>query len=153
MKPMRKVMQVVAFASLVVCLLFLTACEREITGDEADYVLSISDPMMENLVLGLASNDYTEFSSDFDPFMQASIPADDFPDFKQEVDSQLGNYLSREVQRVAQSDEYYVVDYRVKFEQAEPVTVGFAFHINQPQTINHLWVNTDQQSWAPEPPR
>ena len=150
---MRTVKQILAYAVIVICLLSLIACEREITGSEADYVLSISDPMMENLMLGFESNDYAVFSSDFDPFMQASIPADDFPDFKQDVDSQLGNYLSREVQRVAQSDEYYVVDYRVKFEQAEPVTVGFAFHINQPQTINHLWVNTDQQSWAPEPPR
>lgn len=150
---MRTVKQILAFSVIVVCLLALTACEREITGAEADFVLSISDPIMENLLLGLATNDYAVFSSDFDSYMQASIPADDFAAFKQELDSHLGNYLSREVKRVAQSDEYYVVDYRVAFEREEPVTVGFAFHINEPNTINHLWIETDQQSWAPEPPR
>ena len=150
---MRKYMRISAFTIFAVCLLFLTACERELTGAEADFVLSLSEPLADNLMLGLVTNDYAVFSRDFDSYMQESLPSDYFADWIQDIDSQLGNYLSREVYRVTQSDEFYVVNYRATFELEEPVIVGFAFHIKEPHSISHIWFETDQQSWAPEPPR
>lgn len=140
-----------AITMLAVCLLLLTACERELSGAKAAAVLSLSEPIMDNLFIGLTDNDYATFSRDFDSYMQRSIPGSYFEEWKRDLDSQLGNYLSREVCRVSQSDEYYVVEYHARFEQEEPVVIGFAFHIAEPHSISHLWIESSQQSWAPEP--
>jgi hypothetical protein len=147
----RKEIRLLAITMLVVCLLLLTSCERELSGAKAATVLSLSEPIIDNLFIGLVGNDYATFSRDFDTYMQRSIPGSDFAEWKRGLDSQLGNYLSREVHRVAQSDEFYVVEYHAKFEQEEPVVVGVAFHIAEPHSISHLWIESSQQRWAPEP--
>jgi hypothetical protein len=136
---------------LVVCLFSLTSCERELSGAKAAAVLSLSEPIMDNLFIGLVDNDYATFSRDFDAYMQRSIPGSYFAGWKRDLDSQLGNYLSREVHRVSQSDEFYVVEYHARFEQEEPVVVGVAFIMAEPHSISHLWIESSQQRWAPEP--
>ncbi len=78
-------------------------CEIELSKAEAVAVLSLSEPTMDNLFVGLVANDYAVFSSDFDTYIQASIPDSYFAEWKHDLDNQLGNYLSREVYRVTQS--------------------------------------------------
>jgi len=113
-----------------------------LNGSELEAVLSYSEPIADNLFAGLAANDYTIFSRDFDADMQESIPADLFIGWKQNLDDKLGDYISHQVEQVTQSDEYYVVVYNVKFEKDEQVKVGIIFHAAEPHSINHLWIDS-----------
>jgi hypothetical protein len=60
------------------------------------------------------------------------------------LDNKLGKYLSRQVDQVTQSDEFYVVVYQAKFEQEEPVMVGVAFHVAEPHSVSHLWFDSEK---------
>jgi hypothetical protein len=131
----------------------LSACERELSEAEASYAVSIIEPKVDDILIGLSKDNYLLFSSGFDPYMQKSIPESDFPQFRREVNTVLGSYLSRHVQRAAQADEYYVVDYEVRFEKEASVTFGVAFHKAEPNTINHIWIESEGHHWAPEPER
>ncbi len=124
----------------------LTGCgqDKVLAGPDQDAVLAFSETAVDNLFVGLTTNDYVTFSRDFDTDMQAAIPATNFAAWKQGLDTDLGNYLSRQVDQVTQSDEFYVVVYQAKFEQVEPVRVGVAFHAVAPHSISHLWFDAEK---------
>ena len=123
---------------------WLTACgqDRPLSGAEKAAVLAYSEEIMDNLFAGLTANDYATFSRDFDSDMLRKIPAAGFATWKQDLDSKFGSYLSRQVDQVSQSDEFYVVVYQAKFELEEPVIVGVAFHAVEPHAISHMWFDS-----------
>jgi hypothetical protein len=129
----------------------LTACERELSAAESKMAVAIIEPKVDNFFRGLAEDDYSRFSNGFDAYMLDSIPEDEFSAFRQDLNTHLGGYLSREVHRAVQSDEFYVVEYDVRFEREISINFGVAFHRAEPNTISHIWIETDQNSWAPEP--
>lgn len=137
------------FIVLVLCnLVWLTACEKTVTGTEKAAVLAFSETTTDTLFVGLTANDYAAFSRHFDSDMNDEISATDFAAWKQELDNQLGNYLTREVERVTKADEFYVVYYQAKFEQEEPVTVSVAFH-GSDHSIASLSFESEEFSWSP----
>ena len=131
-------------AIVLTSLAWLTACgqDRPLSGVEKAAVLAYSEGIMDNLFAGLTANDYATFSRDFDSDMLRKIPAADFANWKQDMDSKFGSYLSRQVDQVSQSDEFYVVVYQAKFELEEPVIVGVAFHAVEPHAISHMWFDS-----------
>jgi hypothetical protein len=133
-------------AVLIGILIFISTRTRDqvVTGSELDTVLAFSEPIAENLFVGYAADDYAVFSRDFDPDMQETISADLFAGWKLNLDNKLGNYLSHQFEQVTQSDEYYVVIYKVKFEKDEQVKVGIVFHAVEPHSINHVWIDSKQ---------
>jgi hypothetical protein len=145
---MRKIPRYFIVAFALSALAWLTACEKVLSGTEKDAVLAYSETATDNLFTGLAANDYAVFSSDFDTDMQAEIPATNFAAWKQDLDANLGKYLSRRVDRVTRSDEFHVVTYNVKIEQEEPVTVTVAFHAAQPPSIGFLAFDSGKMSWS-----
>lgn len=119
-------------------LLSLTACRWELSGQNREAVLSFSEAITDNLFAGLAANDYTQFSRDFDENMLKVLPASRFEAWKTEMDEKIGACHSRDLERVIRSDEYYVVTYQVECSKAPLVTVEVAFHAAKPNTIDHL---------------
>lgn len=117
-------------------LLSLAACEWELSGPKREVVLSFSEAITDNLFAGLATNDYQLFSRDFDQDMLKVLPVSRFEAWKADMDEQIGDCLSREVERVTRADEFYVVTYRVECAKAPHVTVEIAFHGSH--TIAHL---------------
>jgi len=138
---------------LAVTLPILAACERELTGSEADRVAELAGPSIDGVFAGLVDGDYEAFASSFDDFMRRSVPDTCFPDWREDLHNKLGAYQSREVHRVAQVDEFYVVEYLASFEKRDSVIVGIAFHRREPYSVDHLWIEVGQLSWAPEPRR
>jgi len=145
---MRKSTGFLIVAIALVALAWLTGCERELSGANRAAVLAFSEAATDSMLAGLAANDYATFSRDFDPDLQELMPAADFPDWKQELDSKLGRYLSRQVDRVTRSDEFYVVFYQVRFEQDESVLLEVAFHAKKPHPIAHLGLGSDKLRWS-----
>ncbi|MEW5870801.1 MAG: DUF3887 domain-containing protein [Chloroflexota bacterium] len=132
---------------VLVALLGLTGCEWTLSGAKKDAVLAWSEAAVDNLLAGWTTNDYAAFSRDFDADMQAEITAAKFADLKQDLDNQLGNYISRRVDRVTQADEFYVVTYAAKFEQEEALKITVAFHRSD-QSISFLAFNSEKVSWS-----
>jgi hypothetical protein len=138
----------------VFCLVFLvlaalvgfTGCGQDKILSDTDRaaVLAFSESATDNLFAGLTANDYAVFSRDFDSSMKKRISATNFPVWRRDLDNQLGTYISRQVDQVSQSDEFYVVVYQAKFEQVEPVLVVVAFHAVEPHWINHLWFDSEK---------
>ena len=95
----------------------------------------------------MTANDYAQFSRDFDSDMYEEIPATDFAAWKQVLDDELGNYLSRQVDQVTQSDEFYVVVYQAEFEREDQVTVTVAFHAAD-HSIAFLSFDSEGFSWS-----
>ena len=118
--------------------------DKILSGTDRAAVLAFSEAATDNLFAGLTANEYAVFSRDFDTDMQKTIPATNFAAWKKDLDNKLGSYLSRQVDQVTQSDEFYVVVYQAKFEQAEPVIVGVAFHAVEPHAISHLWFDSEK---------
>ena len=134
-------------AVFLIILVSLTGCERVVTGSEKAAVLAFSEATTDNLLAGLTANDYTQFSRDFDDELQAKFPPADFTTLTQDVDITLGSYLSRSVTQVTKADEFYVVAYQARFEQAEAVTITVAFH----DTIHSIatWsIDSAEMSWS-----
>jgi hypothetical protein len=131
----------------------LAACERELSEAEAKVAISRIEPKVDEFFRGLEEGDYLIFSSGFDSYMLKSIPGNDFSEFRRDLNGKLGSYLSREVLRAVQADEYYVVEYAARFKREGSVSFSVAFHRAEPNTINHVWIESDNATWAPEPIR
>ena len=134
----RKIMVILALGAL----LCLTACESELSGQKREAVLSFSEAITDNMLAGLAANDYQLFSRDFDQNMLKVLPVSRFAAWKAEMDEMIGACSSREVERVTRADEFYVVTYQVECAKASHVTVEIAFNGNS-HTIDHLSFHSD----------
>jgi len=145
---MRKIARFSLIILALSAVVWLTACERTLSGSEKADVLAFSETVADNLFVGLTANDYAAFSRDFDSDMREEIPTPDFAVWKQELNNQFGTYLSRKVDRVTRADEFYVVYYQVNVEQEEPVTVSVAFH-GSDQSIAYLSFDSEEFSWTP----
>ena len=131
------------FALILSALLVLAACcpqDKELSGAERSAVLAYGEIAMDNLIAGLAANDYALFSSDFDAYMQKTLPAASFATWKGDLGDNLGNVLSHQVVQATRSDEFYVVEFEIEFEREAPVMVTIAFHAAPPHSIGGLWV-------------
>jgi len=144
---MRKAIKYFVTVFVLIALFSLTACERIVSGTEKDAVLAFSEPTMDNLFAGWVANDYAVFSRDFDTDMQEEIPATGFANLKHDFDDKVGNYISRKVDRVARSDEFYVVDYQAKFSHDESVKITVAFHASD-RSIAFVAFDSEKVSWS-----
>lgn len=120
----------------------LPACSlrgKELAASEQQTILTHSDPLLDDLLAGLHANDYAQFSRHFDDYVQKTFPADEFASFQQTLQSELGGYLSRTVDQVTRSDEFYMVAYRAVFEKEDQVSLRIALHAADMDLIGGLW--------------
>jgi hypothetical protein len=137
-----KRIRVLLLAGLLVSI--LAACgsgETELTGDERDAVLAFSEARTDNLLAGMNANDYDSFSKDFDQDMLNAMTESEFAKLKQDRDAKLGLYVSRQVNRVVQSGDFYAVIYDAVFEKDEAVSVRVVFRVADPHQVSGLWFN------------
>ena len=104
-------------------------------------VLAFSEAKTDNLLEGMNANDYAVFSRDFDQAMLDAITQSDFASFKQDRDAKLGLYVSRQVNRVVQSGDFYAVIYDAVFERDDAVTMRLVFRVAEPHEVSGLWFN------------
>jgi PBP1b-binding outer membrane lipoprotein LpoB len=128
--------------AIVIIFVLLTGCspqETALTGDEQDAVLAYSEAKTDNLLAGMNANDYAAFSKDFDQQMLNAMTQAQFDALKKDRDEKLGQYVSRQVNKVIQTGDFNVVFYDAKFEKEDPVTVRVVFRIAEPHQISGLW--------------
>jgi len=118
-----------------------TPKETALTGDEMDAVLAFSEAKTDNLLAGMNAHDYTAFSKDFDEAMLKAMTQAQFDSLKQDRDEKLGMYVSRKVNRVVQSGDFYAVVYDTVFEKDDAVSIRVVFRVAEPHEIGGLWFN------------
>jgi hypothetical protein len=112
-----------------------------LTGNEREAVLAFSEAKTDNLLAGMNANDYAAFSQDFDQEMSNAMTLPQFNAMKKDRDSKLGLYISRQVNSVLQTGDFYLVIYDAKFEKEAVVTVRMVFRIAEPHKVSGLWFN------------
>ena len=123
---------------------FLVGCssgETTLSGEEKDAVLAFSEAKSDTLLAGMNANDYTAFSHDFDQEMLNAMTESEFAKLKADRDATLGPYVSRAVNKVVQSGDFYAVVYDAVFEKDDAVSVRVVFRVADPHEISGLWFN------------
>jgi hypothetical protein len=89
------------------------------------------------------ANEYASFSKDFDQAMLTAMSQSAFEKFNTDYDSRLGAYVSRRVNKVAQSQsgKFVAVVYDAVFEKDDAVSLRVVFRADEPHEISGLWFN------------
>lgn len=122
----------------------LTGCgsnSTTLTGADKDAVLAFSEAKTDTLLAGLNAGDYALFSQDFDTDMLKAMTQSEFDKLKADRDAKLGSYVSREVNSVVQSGDFYSVVYDAVFEKDNAVMVRVVFRVADPHEVSGLWFN------------
>jgi hypothetical protein len=133
-----------AFFLILALVSFLTGCgsgETEVTGADKDAVLAFSETRTDNLLAGMNANDYAMFSKDFDQEMLTAMTESQFTELKADRDTKLGKYVSRQVNSVMRSGDFYAVLYDAVFEKDAAVVVRVVFRAAEPHEVSGLWFN------------
>ena len=123
----------------------LAACssEKAVTGQEREDVLAFAEPKTENLLQSLTNADLSTFTKDMIPEMtQAYTPAQ-FENLTTLLDTNIGQYVSREVTGVSKTGKFYVVIYKAKFSLEDgDVVMRVVFEQSDPHLISGLWFSS-----------
>lgn len=129
-------------AGLVFSLLTACGSQETVLGEEdAEAVLAFSEAKTDNLLAGMKAGDYAAFSRDFDQQMLDAMTETQFEALKTDRDETLGAYVSRQVNRVVQTGDFYAVFYDAKFEKDDAVAMRVVFRVAEPNQVSGLWFN------------
>ncbi|HSJ55903.1 MAG TPA: DUF3887 domain-containing protein [Anaerolineae bacterium] len=128
---------------IVTCALLLAGCglgPQAMEGAERDAVLVYAEPATDNMLAGLQAGDYAQFSRDQSPEMLEAMTEAAFSELRTMLDSKVGAYVSRQVSRVEDVDDFIAVVYDAQFENEEHVTMRVVF--DQATKISGLWFDS-----------
>jgi len=67
-----------------------------VIGETNEEVRAIVEPILENILEGFETNDYSKYSRDLDDTLRETIPEKKFLEVDRQIQSSIGNYQSRE---------------------------------------------------------
>lgn len=132
---------------LVAAAVLMTACTGEgaaqITPSEQDLaVLEYADPVAENIMTALNTNDYSAFSRDFDTTMLGAMGETGLAQLRDSLNAQVGDFQSLGTGKVSETEQagvkYIVVEYPAQFAKAK-VTLRLVLSAEPPYKVNGLF--------------
>ncbi|HMD88466.1 MAG TPA: DUF3887 domain-containing protein [Anaerolineaceae bacterium] len=125
----------------VLLILFLSSCTSSgvLTGSQRDAVLAYADPMTDNLINGITTGSYADFSKDFDDAMRKAMTESSFNAMLQKINTNEGAYQLHKVAQVTTQNNYIIVIYVVNFERIKNVNMRVVFTSSTPHKISGLW--------------
>jgi hypothetical protein len=133
-------------AILVFSVAILTGCAgtpQALEGAEREAVLAYAEPMADNELTALNSNDYEAFIKDYDETMKEVSTPESFASLVTLISTRLGKYLSRDVTAVtAVGDDKILVIYSADFENEKGVTVKLVFQPEGEHLITGIWFDS-----------
>lgn len=133
--------------ALLSLVLFAGACASStpaLTPTQTSTVREYADPMTENLLQAINQNDYAKFTANFDETMKNSITQEAFGTLKTQLQSRIGDYVSKEFVSTQNQSGFTVVIYSAKFTiETEPVVLTMSFHeVGGQQQIGGFYLNS-----------
>jgi len=115
--------KIIIFSSALIILSFFcfsfVSCSKTLTAEEIK-IKNILDPMTENYLVSINSQDYDKFSKDFDDGMRKAVTKDNFNQIILPFKNELGDYVPNSIKLVTIANEqgftsaYYDADFSKK---------------------------------------
>ena len=113
---------------------------QQVEGEERDAVLAYAEPATDNMLAGLQTGDYAQFTRDMSPEMLDAMTESQFASLRTMLDSKVGGYVSRQVSRVEKDQDFVTVVYDAQYQDEEHVTMRVVF--DQAKLISGLWFDS-----------
>lgn len=108
-----------------------------IEGDEKDTIAAQAEPLLQDILDGIANNDYTLFITNFDEGMLKAMTQTQFDSIVKTM-GKLGQAKSHELSNVVDKDTFYGVNYKVTYDKAV-VNVLIVLPKSDPTLVSGLW--------------
>mgnify|MGYP001765901750 CR=1 FL=1 len=121
---------------------FLGGCAAKaqvtyVTGEESELVIKAVEPVAENILSGIETNDYDLFVTNFDETMKNAITPDDFATIVKQI-GKHGAVESIELLNIEDQGEYYGVNYGANYADAK-VILRIVVAKDTPDMVSGLW--------------
>lgn len=108
-----------------------------VTGEESELVAEAVEPVAENILSGIETNDYDLFVTNFDETMRKAITPDDFATIVKQI-GKHGAVESLELLNIEDQGDYYGVNYGVNYTDAK-VILRIVVAKAAPDLVSGLW--------------
>jgi len=130
----------------LVTLFALASCAggaKTLPADEATTFASQVDALTENLLVSLSNHNYAAYIQDMDAKMKAASSEAQFEQAYAMVIGKIGKYVSRQMTKVTEQEQFRTVVYDAQFEQEEHVTVRVVYNIaGDRPLVSGLWFDS-----------
>ncbi len=112
-----------------------------VIGRTNQAVRELADPLLDNVLKGLADEDYFKYSRDFDNILKETITMQRFQEIRKKIQGWVGNYLYREYLGFINRKEISIVFWKGAFDQSKDEILMKMVIIEQDgkYLINGLW--------------
>lgn len=111
-----------------------------------DDIRKFADPMTENLLLMINTDNYGQFSQAFSQQMKEAIPEPKYKEIRDSIQTKFGPYVSKEFVSAEIRENYIAVLYKGKFSQEEAVLIKSVFvKENNKILVAGFWLNPLQR--------
>ncbi|MGC1119982.1 MAG: DUF3887 domain-containing protein [Candidatus Methanofastidiosia archaeon] len=116
--------------------------ETPIEGEEGQAWIERAQPIAENILTSLETNDYESFIRDFSDEMRKSMPEEQFSELRDLLHSKVGLYQSFAPPKVAQQQNFVLVYFTAQYENDE-VAVKLVFQKGDSSyKVQGLWFDS-----------
>ena len=105
------------------------------TPDESA-IRAYADPATETTLQGLSENNLAKYTKNANFEFKAAVTQEILDKTATQINSQLGNYVSKEFLRVEEQDGYIVVHYKAKYAKGE---VGIRMVFDKNHLVAGQW--------------
>jgi hypothetical protein len=113
-------MRTLSFIALVVFFtaMFGTAVSKIVASDD-EQARNIAIPILDNILAGYETHNYTKYSKDFSESLRSVLPEEKFKASGEQIEKVLGKYESREYLGFLNREGLTLVLWKGRFEKAE----------------------------------
>lgn len=109
---------------------------EEIPESDIAAIRSYADPATETTLQGLSAGDREQYSKYFNKAMKEAVSVEAFDKLKNQLNTQLGPYVSKEFRWIEKKNEYIIVHYRAKYSRGE---VGIRMVFDKDNLVAGQW--------------
>ncbi len=99
-------------------------------------IRAYADPATETTLQGLSERNLTKYTQCANSEFKAAVTQKKLEKTADQINSQLGNYISREFLQIGEQDGYIIVHYKVKYAKGE---VGVRMVFDKDQLVAGQW--------------
>ena len=114
---MRQKVQYVIGVLFLCVVLYSSAANAIATTDEQ--LRAIADPLLDTILEGLATDNYPQYSKNFDSTLRKAIPHTQFLNTNRRIEASIGNYVSREYLGSLVKGTMTVVLWKARFDKSK----------------------------------